>query len=139
MNFFSKILNSFYLSRENYKEYVLEVFSYLDIKIYVSLFLIINIVSWILAKSIIHLVDAEQIALHYNVDFGIDYYGNTSNIYIIPLLGLIIFLINFVLYAGIGIRHKARRFFSHVLFSVAIVSNYILLTAILLIYLVNFK
>lgn len=38
------------------------------------------------------------VALHYNVIAGVDLYGKGMNIYKIPLAGLLIVMINFVLY-----------------------------------------
>lgn len=44
------------------------------------------------------------VALHYNVIVGVDLYGRSRNLFLIPLTGLIIFIINAVLYKLL--RHR---------------------------------
>ena len=82
-------------------------------------------------------VEGEQMALHYNVDFGIDYYGDKNKIYIIPILGIMIAIINFILIVSMS-QSRDRRFIGHILMVTALISNLILLTAIISVYLINF-
>jgi len=37
------------------------------------------------------------IVLHYNVDWGVDYFGEVKSIFVLPTVGMIIFLLNGVL------------------------------------------
>lgn len=133
-----KFLNNLYLFRQNFKNYLLDLFDVLYVKIYLAAMILVNILIWVLSKFITSRIGAEQMALHYNVDFGIDYYGNVANIYIIPILGFFIILVNFFLFAFTA-KYKDKIFISHLLFSSAILSNVILLAAVISIYLVNFR
>ncbi|MFH0891996.1 MAG: hypothetical protein V1867_04405 [Candidatus Falkowbacteria bacterium] len=120
------------------KDNFLRSFYYRHVKIYSFVLLAVNAIIWLIARFIGSNIDTDQIALHYNVDFGIDYYGDTEKIYIIPLLGLIIIVVNFFLYVNLSPR-KDRKFISHILLAAAGIANIILLTAIVSIYLVNFR
>jgi hypothetical protein len=102
-----------------------------------SILLVLNIVTWITAKYIAVVVDADQIALHYSVGFGIDYYGDTNQIYVIPFLGLVVILLNFALYSLIS-SYKDKNFIAHVLFASALVVNIVLLIATYSVYIINF-
>jgi len=136
-----KILSLFYGQEHvlsGLKDNFLRSFYYRHVKIYSFVLLVINAIIWAIARFVDSNIDTDQIALHYNVDFGIDYYGDTEKIYIIPVLGLVIIIVNFFLYANVSLR-KDRKFISHVLLAAAGIANVILLAAIVSIYLVNFR
>lgn len=138
MNTFSKIFNQLYIFgyqlRKGFSLGVSEIY----IKAYLFLISFLNILVWILASSIKDRVGEERMALHYNVDFGVDFYDISTKIYIIPLVGLFVILVNFSLYLALS-GGRDRKFFSHILFLTAFISNLVLLTALLFIYLVNFR
>jgi hypothetical protein len=133
----NKLVNFYYLARQKIAESLSQVWSSRFVRIYLFLLLIINIFIWIGARYVAVVVDANQIALHYSVGFGIDYYGDTEKIYIIPLLGLLIIFLNLILFSMVG-NYKDKNFIAHVLFAGAIVANIILLISILSIYIINF-
>ncbi|MCK5416004.1 hypothetical protein KAI92_01085 [Candidatus Parcubacteria bacterium] len=108
------------------------------IKVYFLIFFILNSLIWISARYIDSEIDEEQIALHYNVESGIDYYGDIDKIYVLPMLGLLVALINFLLYINFS-KHKDRKFILHILMSAVIIINIILLAGIVSIYLINFR
>lgn len=141
-NIMRKIFDLFYCGKQRswagIRNSFAGVFSYLYVKIYFFIILAVNIMIWLIARFIKANIGAEQAALHYNVDFGIDYYGSAGKIYIIPLLGLVIVLINFSLFAAVS-GHKDRKFISHILFTAALASNLVLFVAIVSVYLVNFR
>ena len=123
---------------KNLAKHIVNFFELLYVKVYLIILIILNLFSWFTSYYINLKIDNDRMALHYNVDFGIDYYDDSEKIYIIPLLGLIIILINTTI--GIVINdYKDRRFISHILFSAALVSNIILMAAISSIYLINFR
>ncbi len=122
---------------KDFQNLVFNLFSYLYIKIYFIFLLLINLLIWLTSFSIDSKIDGNQIALHYNVDFGIDYYGDKNKIYIIPLLGFIIILVNLFFLINMY-KSRDRKFISHVLLTSALVSNIILLIAIISVYLINF-
>ncbi len=133
----SKFINFLYFFRQNFISFFSKLFSYLYIKIYLILLFILNITIWSTAYFIDARIDEELIALHYNVDFGINLIGEAKKIYIIPLLGLVIILINFILATSVS-RRRDGMFISHILFISSIVINIILLLAIASVYLINF-
>lgn len=134
----AKIFNNILYSREKWYKNFLYFLKYTFIRIYLVILLIFNGIIWYSAIYIDTHIKEERIALHYNVDFGIDYYGNTNKIYIIPLLGILIILINVFLLSNIS-GYKDRKFIAHLLLSAALLANLILFTAIISIYLINFK
>lgn len=133
----SKIQIIFEASKKDLKDLVFDLVSLFYIKVYLICLAIINFSIWGMAFFIDSRVDNQQMALHYNVDFGIDYYGDKNKIYIIPILGIMIVLINFILLTSMS-RSRDRRFIAHVLMSGALIANIILLTAIISVYLINF-
>lgn len=134
----AKLLNYFCLLRQKITGYLTESWCFLYIRLYLIILLIINLVSWIFALYIDWKIDEKQIALHYSVDFGIDYYDYISRIYIIPALGSMLIILNLFLVLFL-FRHKDKRFLSHALLSGALLANIILLGGIATIYLVNFR
>jgi hypothetical protein len=98
----------------------------------------VNLLLWLYSRYIIKTIDEPLIALHYNIDSGIDFYGQAKNIYIIPLLGLVAILFN-ILIIFINARYKDREFAAYLLLSGCLLVNAILLSALRVIYLVNFK
>lgn len=107
------------------------------IRVYLAISVFINALIWIVVRYIDSEIDTKQMALHYNVESGIDYYGATEKIYIIPLLGILVFFVNFFLFT-IFSRHKDRRFISHILLSMVVIVNIILLIGAISVYLINF-
>jgi hypothetical protein len=115
-----------------------EVFSYPNVKIYAGLTLTSNFFLWLLAKYVVSVIDEDQIALHYTVDFGIDYFGSYEKIYIMPLLGLVIFIINFTLSALMA-RAQDIRLVSHITLASALIANLFLVAAVASVYLINVR
>ncbi|HOZ56416.1 MAG: hypothetical protein BWY51_00385 [Parcubacteria group bacterium ADurb.Bin316] len=133
----NKLLNFYYLAKQSIGQQLSIALSDLFIKVYLAIAVLLNILIWIGAKYIAVAIGTNQIALHYSVGFGIDYYGDTVKIFIIPLLGLLVVLLNFVLYVLVS-GYRDRNFIAHILFTSSIVSNIILLIAIISVYIINF-
>lgn len=74
------------------------------------------------------------IVLHYNVDWGVDYFGEVKNIFILPLVGLIIFLLNIVLALKIWVRMKSLAYF---LGAATLISEVFLWLAAATLYIIN--
>lgn len=60
--------------------------------------LVVTIITFIVTYYKARNAGGSPLALHYNVIIGVDVLGSSRNLYIVPLAGLIIFAINFVLY-----------------------------------------
>ncbi|MBI2446682.1 MAG: hypothetical protein HYV51_02560 [Parcubacteria group bacterium] len=74
------------------------------------------------------------IVLHYNVDWGVDYFGEVKNIFILPLAGLIIFLLNSILALRLWVRMKSLAYF---LAAVILISEIFLWLAGIALYIIN--
>ncbi len=74
------------------------------------------------------------IVLHYNVDFGVDYFGEVKNIFILPLAGLIIFVLNGVLALRLWARMKSLAYF---LAAISSISGVFLWLAGIALYIIN--
>jgi hypothetical protein len=138
MSIIEKLQKLFYQKKEPLGQAMVRAFSPLFVKIYIAVLLVLNAFIWYLAYFIYKEVDTELIALHYNVDFGIDYYGSSDKIFYLPFIGLLISLINFSVYAS-SFRHKDKKFIAHVLLATAIISNILILLSTISVYIINFR
>lgn len=57
----------------------------------------INIATWLGLFLFFRVFSSSAIILHYNVYFGVDLMGGVKRVYILPIIGLIILIINFFL------------------------------------------
>ena len=135
MIFFSKILNNIFLFRQWLKGLASNLFGLLYFKIYFSATIFINLLNWILAIFINQKNTADQVILHYNVDFGANLIGNEKQLYTLPLLALTIFLVNLILVNN----YRNDKFISHILLMSALLANIFLLIALATLYLINFR
>ncbi len=110
---------------------------FLFIKVYLSILIVLNLFIWLSAFMISNKIEGDLMILHYNVDFGVDLFGSVSQIFNIPLLGLIVILLNFLVYI-IFHQNKNFRFLGHLLMIASLLVNLILLTSLGPIYLINF-
>jgi hypothetical protein len=113
------------------------------IRIYLAIIVGLNLLVWLSAYIINKNISDDLAILHYNVDFGANLIGNARQIYIIPLLGLIIILFNFFLFFAIyqrGIREIGNqdKFLANILFAAAGTANLFLFFSLVSIYLINF-
>jgi len=112
------------------------LWSFFYIRTYLMLAIFLNILNWSTATFVQYRAKLEQVVLHYNVDFGVDLYGETSRLFIIPFIGLLVLVINLVLVANTG-RHE--RFLIHCLMITAAAVNLLLLIAQLALYFYNLR
>jgi len=107
------------------------------IKIITAIALLLNLISWVGGILIIRFLGNEQAVLHYNIVFGIDLIGDPKGVLLIPVAGLLIILSNLLLAASLS---DARdKILSIMFLSVSLVSNFFVVLAIYLIYLINFS
>src|SRR4030042_6212663 len=111
----AKISELLQVGRQKFSDNVKDTLSYGYVKLHLSLLILMNASLWLAARFFVVRIAADKVALHYNVDFGIDYYGDIGEIYIIPTLGLIVFFINSLI-AFIVNKRKDVRFLRHMLF-----------------------
>jgi len=134
----SKIDENFYLLRQKFFGAFSYLSGYFFIRLYFIFLLGINLLIWLAAYFINASVSQDLVVLHYNIDFGVDLIGSVKRVYIIPLLGLIIILVNAVL-IFIFSRRQDFKFFSHLLLTASLVVNLFLLISLGSIYLINFR
>lgn len=101
----------------------------------VILSLAINLSEWIILKVFIKPVDF-PIILHYNVYFGVDMVGNYKSVFLIPLIGLALFLVNFLL--SLYFYRSKERIASYLLLMAALMIQLSLLVAALSIIIINY-
>jgi len=137
MNLWSKISQNFYLEKRDLTDKFFEVVSYLVVRIYLIVFLFFNLTLWFIAYIIYSQSSDTLIALHYNVDFGVNLIGSVNKIFVLPIIGLLIMVINFTVVLS-AFRMKSARFLVHVLLFTPVLIHIFLLTAAVSIYLINF-
>jgi hypothetical protein len=133
----NRLLSAYYSNKQIIVDRILFALNNVSIQIYSVILAVLNVIIWIATRYIFLVVGANQMALHYSVGFGIDYYGDAKLIYIIPLLGLFVILLNLALYIIVS-NFKDKNFIAHILFASAMVVNFILLIAAYSVYIINF-
>lgn len=74
------------------------------------------------------------IVLHYNVNWGVDYFGEVKSIFILPLAGLIIILLNGVLSLRLWFKMKSLAYF---LIVISLISEIFLWLSGIALYIIN--
>jgi len=97
--------------------------------------LAINIANWIVLALLVRDVDF-PIILHYNVYFGVDLTGNWKQSFYLPIIGLVLLLVNWVLsYFFYSINKKVA---SYLVLGAAVIVQINLLVASLGIIIINY-
>jgi hypothetical protein len=100
-----------------------------------ALSLVANLADWISLWLFIKPVDF-PIILHYNVYFGVDMLGNWKQVFILPLLGLILFTINFCF--SLYFYHQKERIASHILLMATLMLQLSLIVASISVIIINY-
>ncbi len=100
-----------------------------------TLSLAANLINWVILKIWIKPVNF-PIILHYNVYFGVDMIGGYRQVYLLPLIGLIIFVINSALSMYFYVRKE--RIASYILLMAALMIQLSLMVASLSVILINY-
>lgn len=135
---YSKFYERFYSWRLKASASFGEFFAYKANRIHLLISIFFQALSWFFAYYIYKNLTGDLLVLHYNVDFGIDWIGDSYNIFYFPLVGLIIFFLSVLLLAIFG-PGKNFRFQSNVIMVSVLMSNLGMMSALLLVYLINFK
>ena len=103
-----------------------------DKQIMIILFLsvLLNILIWIFLLQN-QKENTHPIILHYNLFFGVDYLGNYEKIYLIPLSGLIIIIVNSILGHLLYLKEKLAAYF--LVFIIFIIQIFLLIDSYLII------
>jgi hypothetical protein len=104
---------------------------------YFFLNLVFLISAWYLAYFIYNKLSDELLIFHYTVDFGIDSIASAQNVFIIPFLATILFIINFKFQLLVS-SESLKNDYYHLLAGGNIIFNIIILLSLMSIYLSNF-
>ncbi|PKM91460.1 hypothetical protein CVU82_02590 [Candidatus Falkowbacteria bacterium HGW-Falkowbacteria-1] len=140
MSFFIKIYDYLTLAISDLKALLSKFYRFSFVRIFFILFLIVNISLWIFSYFIFDNITQDRLILHYNVDIGIDLIGGRSDIFIVPLLSLILIFLNkiFLLFF-LKRRTGDFKFVFYFTASFLLLTQLFLLLSVLLVYLINFK
>lgn len=135
---YSKFYERFYSWRVKYNASFEEFFAYVPNRVYLGLVLFFQAFSWLFSYYIFKNLTGSLLVLHYNVDFGINWIGDPYKIFYFPAVSLLIFLSSLIMILVFG-PSKNFRFQSDLLMLSALLSNLGMISALLLVYLINFK
>lgn len=107
-------------------------------RVYLLLLLGWQVLVWLQALLIFRNLSGNILVLHNNVDFGVDLVGSPNRIFLYPLLGLGLSLMNLVVLAVL-IKARDAKIFSHLLLGAANLLGLFLSLALMSIYLINFR
>jgi len=100
-----------------------------------ALSMVSNAANWIILMVWIKPVDF-PIILHYNVYFGVDLIGGYGQVYLLPLIGLILFIINLIL--SIYFYKQKERIASYILLMAMLMIQLSLIVASISVILINY-
>jgi|WetSurMetagenome_2_1015567.scaffolds.fasta_scaffold00331_19 hypothetical protein len=115
-----------------------EVFGFLFVKIYLIVLLLQNISLWIFVWLFARQVGGDLTILHFTVDFGIDLVGDSKKLFMIPVLGLFVSVLNLLL-LFVFIKNKNFKVIAHLLLAAALMVNIFLSLALGPVYWMNFR
>jgi hypothetical protein len=135
-NFILKYFNETIIKIQGFKSQLVDLIKSRYIKVFLLANIGLNVILWYASYRMNADVSQNLIVLHYNVDFGINMIGSVKSLYILPLLGLFIFLVNVVI---ILMLRKEDKFLNYLLLFASTFSNLFLNLAIGFLYLINFR
>lgn len=94
-----------------------------------------NLVDWAALKIFIQPVDL-PIIIHYNVYFGVDMLGDWKNLFLMPAIGLFLFLVN--LFLSIYFYQRKERIASYLLLIATLMIQLSLLVASVSVIIINY-
>jgi len=133
-----KLSHNLALFRANLANSWREVFSWSFSRLFGIIVLIVNLGNWLVVSLLYRSLGNELTVLHYNIDFGIDLIGHRGQLFLNPVLGLLLLLLNLSLLLFF-VRHKHFKFVSYILWGTTALANTFLLLAELAVYLINFS
>ena len=133
-----KINHNLVVFRNNLSHSLKEAFSWPFPRVYGIIVLVLNLLNWLGSFLLYRSLGDELTVLHYNIDFGIDLIGHRGELFINPILGLMLIILNLSLLLFFT-RHKHFKFISYLLWNTAALVSLFLLLAVLAVYLINFR
>lgn len=97
--------------------------------------IVANLADWLLLRIFLRPV-TDTVIIHYNVYFGVDMSGDPRDAYVLPLIGLAILSVNFLLSAYF--YAKKERIATHVVLMAGLMAQLSLMVAIFSIIMINY-
>ena len=94
---YSNFYGQFYVIRGRVGSSLAAVWNLSASRWYAALTVILQIIAWAESIFIYRNLTGDLLILHYNVDFGIDLVGVPSRIFVYPLVGLGVFILNLII------------------------------------------
>jgi hypothetical protein len=135
MNFANKFFGKFLFKREALAKSWGEYFAWLPARVFCLATVAVNLLLWLGAWLIQRGLNQDLAILHYTITIGIDYLAPRAQIFYLPLIGLVLFLLNGCLSF---IWFKKDKFLVNLLLAAALAVNVLVGLALYSIYLVNF-
>jgi hypothetical protein len=133
---FAKIIDFYYFQKKSIVHILLVLVKPLYAKIFIAISILGNALNWGFVYLISKNITGERAILHYNVDFGINLIGDEKQLYIIPLIGLLVIIINFFI-LFIYYNQRNIKFVASFLYTAGIITNLFLFLSLASIYLIN--
>jgi hypothetical protein len=96
---------------------------------------VVNLADWVALKIFVQPVDF-PIILHYNVYFGVDTIGDYRQVFILPVIGLVLFLVNLGL--SLYFYNQKERIASYLLLMATLMIQLSLLIAVASVIIINY-
>lgn len=140
MSFFIRIYDYLTLIIRDLKALLSKFYRFSFVRIFSAFFLFINAFLWIFSYFIFNNITQDRLILHYNVDIGIDLIGSRGEIFIIPLLSLVLIFLNKI-FLLVFLKKKSSDFKFVFYFTAFYLSStqLFLLLSVFFVYLINFK
>lgn len=135
---YSNLYVKFYSFRQEMRAAFAALWRLSSSRFYLLAIVLLQAVSWFQSIFIYKHLSGDLLVLHYNIDFGIDLVGAPWRIFLYPLYGLGIFVLNWVA-AAVLHRRQYFRLFANLLLTAAALFSLFVSLALMFIYLINFR
>jgi len=135
---YSNFYARFYNFRQRVGSAIGAIWRFLPNRWYLLFFISLQLIAWLQTMFIYRNLTGNFLVLHYNISFGINLVGEPQRIFIYPIFGLAIMLVNVLILASLH-RLKDFKTFAHLLLGTAVLFGFLLSLALFAIYLINFR
>lgn len=135
---YSNLYANFYSFSQEVRAAFAALWRFVPSRFFLGAAILLQAACWLQAIFIYKHLSGDLLVLHYNIDFGIDLVGPPWHIFIYPVYGLGVFLLNWTIAAALY-RRQYFRLFADILLSAAILFSVLAGLAMMFVYLINFR
>ncbi|MDI3496213.1 MAG: hypothetical protein PWQ35_234 [Patescibacteria group bacterium] len=135
---YSGLYARFYDSLQKIGHFFARAVKFAPAKFYLGGIFLLQILAWWQAINIKHKSASDWLVLHYNIDFGVDLLGTEQKIFLFPLFGLLIFILNFLI-TTLTLHRQESKVLAHLLYASGLFFNVFLNLALFSLFLFNFQ